>query len=182
MEIHTSTCDFALVSCPKECKGSDGRVKHLVKEAVSKHLKKDCPNRDYKCRRCGEKDSYANITKLHDKACKMKVLPCPNADCSKAVQRRNVKRHLDTCKHTEIPCKYRRLGCRAKMKRDAIAAHEVNEDKLHLHLALDAVVNFDETVWRVEYATDRLHDFVERIEDTLDRFQERLSESLDNYH
>ena len=69
-----------------------------------------------------------------------------------------------------------------KMKRDAITAHEDNEDKLHLHLALDIVVNFDETVWRVEETTDRLNDFVERIEDTVNRFQEQVGVILDSHY
>ena len=40
-----------------------------------------------------------------------------------------------------IACKYMRLECDREMKRDEMAAHE-EDDKLHLHMAMDGIVKF----------------------------------------
>ena len=140
LEEHVATCEFALVPCPKQCKSSDDKVEYFMNKAVDEHLKKDCPNRDYECEHCGEKGTYANITQVHDEKCEKKMLPCPNADCRDTVQRRGIKRHLDSCIYTEVPCKYRDIGCDLKMRRDVLSAHENDEDKLHLHMALDTII------------------------------------------
>ena len=140
LEEHVATCEFALVPCPKQCKSSDDKVEYFMNKAVDEHLEKGCPNRDYKCEHCGEKGTYANITQVHDEKCGKKMLPCPNADCTDTVQRLSIKRHLDSCIYTEVPCKYRDIGCAVKMRRDALSAHEDGEDKLHLHMALDTII------------------------------------------
>ena len=62
LDTHLAECEFALVPCPKECKDDSGEVKHFVKKQVKEHLRKDCPNRDYTCKHCGEKGTYAEIT------------------------------------------------------------------------------------------------------------------------
>ena len=49
---------------------------------------------------------------------------------------------IDKCVYSEIPCKYQRLGCEVRMMRKAIPSHE-DEDKLHLHMALDKVIAMD---------------------------------------
>ena len=140
LEEHVATCEFALVPCPKQCKSSDDKVEYFMNKAVDEHLEKDCPNRDYECEHCGEKGTFANITQVHDEKCEKKMLPCPNADCTDIVQRQSIKRHLDSCIYTEVPCKYRDIGCDVKMRRDALSAHEDGEDKLHLHMALDTII------------------------------------------
>ena len=140
LEEHVATCEFALVPCPKQCKSSDDKVEYFMNKAVDEHLEKVCPNRDYECEHCGEKGTYANITQVHDEKCDKKMLPCPNADCTDIIQRRGIKRHLDSCIYTEVPCKYRDIGCDVKMRRDALSAPEDGEDKLHLHMALDTII------------------------------------------
>lgn len=70
-------------------------------------------------------------------------------NCISKVQRRNLKRHLDTCKHTELPCKYQKLGCGVKLKRDALPEHE-SDDKLHFHMALDKMSAMEEKMQVLE--------------------------------
>jgi hypothetical protein len=54
------------------------------------------------------------------------------------MERQQVTQHLSKCPHTLIPCKYHHIGCDTKLKRGGITAHE-QDDKLHLHMALDAI-------------------------------------------
>ena len=76
IEKHVTTCGFALVPRPKQCKDDNNEVKCFTRKEVDEHLNNDCPNRDYECQsKCGEKGTYAYITEVHDKTCKMRLLP-----------------------------------------------------------------------------------------------------------
>ena len=126
------------VKCPQKCLNEDKKVQRFMRKDIDCHLENECPNRAYKCTHCEKEDTYAKIM-VHDKSCPEKKLPCPNVECGENIRRCAVKRHLEECGHTEIPCKYQKLGCAVKMKRNAISTHE-NNDKLHLRMALDAIV------------------------------------------
>ena len=49
---------------------------------------------------------------------------------------------IEDCIHTEVPCKYQKLGCSVKMKRGA-GSHE-NEDKLYLHMVIEKIITMEE--------------------------------------
>lgn len=114
-----------------------------MREDLGKHLKRHCPNRKLKCKRCGEKSTYATMTQIHDQVCKKKGIACPNAECNITVQRQGIKRHLEDCVYTEVPCKYHKLGCDVMMKRKDVLRHE-REDEYHLHFALDRIATMEE--------------------------------------
>ena len=137
-----ATCEFALVPCPNKCEDKKAVINSIMRKDLDKHLEKHCPNRDLKCVNCGHKGLYAHMTKVHDSICEMKRIPCSNSGCTKTIQRRNAKRHLEECDYSEIPCKYQRLGCEVRMRKD-MPAHE-EDDKLHLHMALDKVISMEE--------------------------------------
>ena len=139
-----ATCKFTLLPCPKECKDNKKKITHIMRKDLDKHLENDCPNRDQKCEYCGKKGTYAHITQVHDSICERKTVSCPNADCTKTIQRRNTKRHLEECDYSEIPCKYQKIGCGVKIMRKNMRTHEDNEDKLHLHIALDQIITIKE--------------------------------------
>ena len=117
LETHLTTCEFVLFPCPKECNDEKNEVKIFMRKDLDSHLERDCPNRDYTCEYCGEKGTYASITEIHDKICQKKLIGCSNEDCLQTMQRQSLKRHLDNCEHTVVPCKYRKLGCPESMKR-----------------------------------------------------------------
>ena len=146
LEEHVATCGFTLVPCPTQCKDNN-EAKHFLRKDLYRHLKNDCPNRHYECKskKCGEKGTYAYITEVHDKTCKMKIVPCPNAGCHIKIQRQQVGEHASKCLHTVIPCKYKGIGCDTELKREDMAAHE-QDDKLHLHMALETVTSLQDTV------------------------------------
>ena len=149
LEKHLAVCEFALVPCPKECKDISGKVKHFFKKQVKKHLRRACPNRDYTCKHCGENGTYAEITRVHDEVCDMKLLPCPN-ECGASIPRKNIGKHVQNeCEYTMIPCKFQNIGCKIEMKREKMAAHE-NDDKLHLDMALNAVIKLQDANTKLE--------------------------------
>ena len=132
-------CEFTPVPCPKECR-LKGTLLLIMRKDLDQHLKEECVNREHQCKYCEKKDTYANITEIHEDVCEKKAIPCPNSDCSESMQRAEINRHLENdCEHTVISCKYERIGCDVKMKRKDMGAHE-QDDKAHLHQALNTVV------------------------------------------
>ena len=141
LKEHLTTCEFALIPCPKECKGEDTKViRQLMRKDVKVHLKNDCPNRYDECEYCGMKGTYASIKEVHDKICKKKILPCSNVECKKKVRCEDMDKHVnDDCPYTMVPCKYESIGCSKRMIRKDIKEHEQDDDKAHLHMALDVL-------------------------------------------
>ena len=157
LDEHLGTCDFVLVPCPKQCTEADSKVADILRKDLDEHLKKHCPNRDHECSDCGEKGTYADITQDHHKVCAKKPLPCPNAGCGDIVERQQVPEHVSKCPHTVIPCKYKGIGCDAELERKDMAAHE-QDDKLHLHMALDTVMSQQDAIKQQQVAIYMLQD------------------------
>ena len=134
LEEHVATCKFTLLPCPKEC----NKVKQFMRKDLDKHLKKDCPKRDYSCQHCGEKGTYASI-QVHDKTCMKKKVICPNDGCSEKIIRQLLTSHIvNRCEHAIISCKYIHTGCEVQLKRKDMAAHELDYEA-HFKAALDTI-------------------------------------------
>lgn len=145
-------CQFTLQPCPNKCNRDN---KLFTREDLSKHLKKYCPKRPYKCKRCGEKGTYLSITHCHEKLCTKKPIFCSNAECTEIVQQQGLKRHLETCEFTKVPCKYQRLGCEAVMKRREMPQHEGRNNE-HLCLALNKVLTMEAKLEKIEVTMNSL--------------------------
>ena len=113
-------------------------MKSFTRKDLKKHLP-HCPNREFECKYCGEKGTYATIKDVHDDVCEKKVLPCTNANCPKTMQRQQLDQHLQReCEYAVIECKHKDIGCDTRLERKDMAAHE-QDDKLHLHMAINTV-------------------------------------------
>ena len=144
LEAHVATCEFTLLPCPKECKDDTNEITHFMRKNLDKHLENDCPNRDHECEYCGEKGTYAHITKVHDEICELKILPCPN-ECTKTMPRQDIEKHVELeCEYTVIACKFKNIGCMTEMKRGDMEEHE-QKNRLHLSKALNAVVKLQDS-------------------------------------
>ena len=143
---HVAVCKFTPVPCPNQCKEKD-KITLCMRKDLDHHVHNECPNRDHECEHCGEKDTYANITQVHDRVCEKKIIPCTNTECTETIERGKMKCHLDDCDYTIIPCKYKNIGCDVELKRKDLPAHEEeDDDKAHLHLALGTVVKLQDKV------------------------------------
>ena len=147
LEEHMAVCQFTPVPCPKQCKNTI----LLLRKDLDHHINNECPNRDCECEYCGKKGTYANITQIHYVVCDKKIVPCPNEGCTETMKHHMIKDHVeDDCEYTEVSCKYVNIGCVIKLKREDMRAHE-EDDKIHLHLALGAVVELKDKNSRLEY-------------------------------
>jgi hypothetical protein len=69
-----------------------------------------------------------------------------------------MEEHVENeCEYTVISCKYENIGCKREMKRGKMTAHE-QDDKLHLHMALNAIV-------KLQDAHVDLHESVKELRD-----------------
>ncbi len=135
---HLATCGFSPIPCPRYCTSNGVTYNHFLRKDMERHLA-DCPNRYYECGRCGEKGVYATIKHIHDKTCPKMILPCPNAGCSKVMQRQQLFQHANfECEHTMIECIHKSIGCDTRLKRKDMAEHEQN-DTFHLNMAINTI-------------------------------------------
>ena len=163
LEEHMAVCQFTPVPCPKQC---DDMVL-LLRKDLDYHINNECPNRNYKCKHCGEKNTYIYIKWIHDRVCDEKIVPCPNEGCTETMKRHTIKDHVeDDCEYTEVPCKYANIGCEVKLKREDMRAHE-EDDKIHLHLALGAVVELKDKNLQLQEASLKLRDTISQLRDTV---------------
>jgi hypothetical protein len=124
LEQHVAKCRLTLVPCPNKCINTGNKINCFTRRDLDNRHLKDCPNRDYFCRYCGEKGTYTSVTEVHDLVCKKKILLCSNAGCSEMVERQNIDEHNTKCPHTVISCKYKGIGCTSQLKKKYMPAHE----------------------------------------------------------
>ena len=71
------------------------------------------------------------------------AVKCGNAKCAWLGTVGTLKDHETKCDFALLSCKYRGLGCKVKVTRSDKAVHE-EDDKLHLHMAIDAITQLKE--------------------------------------
>ena len=188
---HLTTCEFTPVPCSNKCKNEKGEIKHFMRKNLGTHLAEDCPNKDYECEHCWKRDTYANITKVHDEICEKKVVPCTNIECPKTMQRQKIANHVkDSCQYTVIACKRQSIGCDVELKRKDMAAHE-QEDTLHLHLAMDTITALKEqcsllkdqcSILKKGSITFRLTDYQKKKENDTTFYSPSFYTGANGYH
>ena len=144
LEDHLTECESSPVPCPNKCK-----VDHLqlLRKSVKDHLETKCPNRPYNCEHCGLRGKYASIVGEHDGECEKKLVSCPNTECGLTMDRGEMKKHIqNVCKFTEVPCKYKSIGCKVRKRRMYINKHEEEDDKAHLHMSLEKIAQLDSSL------------------------------------
>ena len=124
--------------------------KIFCSECIEKNKDKPCPScraksPNYFTDTRGEKNNYLictftdNIILLKG-AQEIRDLPvwCNNFNngCGWQGSVGTLDKHMATCEFECVPCKYQYVGCDVKMTRKDIAQHEEEDDKKHLHLAL----------------------------------------------
>ncbi len=160
VDQHVATCQFTLLLCPKQCKDDNNEPNHFIRKDLEDHLKKNCPNRDYTCRYCGKKGTYATITQVHNKICQMKIVPCTYTGCHQTMRRHHIAKHVESeCEYTVIACKHKSIGCETKLKRKDMAAHEL-DDKLHLHMAINTITLLKENITQLNETTSQLKEIL----------------------
>ena len=127
---HEKVCEYVHLPCPK-CRGQ------IKKTSLDEHLKTDCPEREYSCPYCNYRDTYSFVTNAHMAECSWLPLECPNK-CGVTGERGDMETHLLTCQKEYTSCKFQRLGCGKKFRREEEGQHmmECHSDPLVLSVGV----------------------------------------------
>ena len=145
-----TTCGFALLPCPNECKKDNETVNcKLLRKDIEAHKKEVCPRRQYECPHCRESGEYQERTTTHLEECPKVKIPCPNDGCDKEIERRDISQHRQKCLYEEVSCKYTNIGCKKVFCRKDLEKHR-NDSQQHLQLAIDTVNQQEATIKTLE--------------------------------
>ena len=146
LKEHLKSCDFIFLPCPNECK-KGGEVHQLLRIDMKRHVKRECPRRQYRCPYCKASGEYQERTTTHLETRPMMKIPCPNARCNTSVIRCSISSHRQVCMHEKISCKYANIGCQDKVPRKDLKKHE-GDSQQHLQLAIDTIHQLKTTVFK----------------------------------
>lgn len=142
---HLDLCEFLPVPCPRKCNEKP------MRKNLTEHLTKYCHYRAWECELCKEPGLYS-FAASHLKVCPVSVIKCPSVGCPEEVQRRHIAKHLLTCDHDLVHCKYSSIGCDARLKRVDIPKHNEENEGSHLCLAMNKVAELKDYNERLEGA------------------------------
>ena len=182
LEEHTNkVCENAEVPCPNAC--SDGKIMrknlrtHLENRCPRRklpcqecgqlieycqfthHLMKTCPKRQYYCPKCNDIGQYEERTTTHLKVCPKVRLRCPK--CTLPVFRCDITKHIESCTHEPVPCKYSEIGCTQRPLRRNLKNHEENV-QLHLAIATEKVLELSKALSCTNRVTFKVTEFGSR--------------------
>ena len=136
LDEHLASCDLTLLPCPNKClKGNN--VVQLLRKDMERHMKEECPRRQYKCPHCQEEGEYQERTTKHLNECPMKEVPCPKRRCKIRIPRCDLSKHHEECQFVKVPCKYSTIGCKEEVLRKDLREHE-GDSQHHFQLAVDS--------------------------------------------
>ena len=136
LEQHIAAeCMFA------EVPASNGCSKTLLRSNMQKHLKRECPHREYKCPHCKEYGKYQTMTCEHLRQCPNLRIPCPNVGCNVRKTRLEIKVHRKTCRKEKVACSYCEVGCDVYKTRETLEQHETECMERHLQLAMKKITS-----------------------------------------
>ena len=147
LEDHLQKCDYIKLPCPNQCSFTEFVFPNTIsivtlevfRKDLQKHLKEECPCRQYTCPYCNETGEYSNVIGLHLLICPKKEISCSNDKCTTTFLREDKQQHLSICSYEKVTCKYKDFGCEATPLRKDLAAHE-GDDKTHLRMTMDTVL------------------------------------------
>ena len=159
---HRSTCQYTLLPCSNQCKDEKGVALRYYRKDLDEHLAV-CPYRKTTCPHCEVTVMHVNIPS-HDAVCTKKVVQCSNADCTVTMPRDQLDEHLKKdCQHSLLPCKYARIGCALKRKRNDLAEHE-DDASMHLERAMETITTLKQKVAKMEVAQTKTDERLAKLE------------------
>ena len=130
LDYHGSKdCGLTYISCSKGC-GME-----VQRRRLSKHLAKNCPKRNCRCKYCGHKDTYELLMEEHMSGCPKHPVSCPNNCTPGAIERASLKEHIEeVCPLQRVDCEHKSFGCTTFILRKDLAKHM--EDNIQKHMLL----------------------------------------------
>ena len=125
------------------------------------------------------KGTYTSITEVHDAVCILKVVPCPNTECTLTMECGLANKHVQTvCKCTVVTCKYASIGGSVQKLRMDMNQHE-EDDKSHLSLTHKEMVKLENTISSQMATISSLENTVSMLKKYLCTFSSEKSITFD---
>jgi len=127
---HVSTCldQFVSVQCPNQC------GKMMQRLQITSHVENECSRQKIECQYCDTLDEKRYIEGSHKLLCPKQWAPCPNKCNTKFIPYCGIAAHREKCPLELVECKYRSVGCDAKIARSKTKEHEEEKMKAHLRM------------------------------------------------
>ena len=170
LEVHLdpdqNECQYMDISCPLH-------YQQLVpRNAVQQHTSQECVKREHTCQHCNYKASYEEVMDVHLPDCQYVPLQCPNR-CGVTCEREMMEDHLKICLLEEVACKFERVGCKERPRRENLEEH--GHENMEKHLALTATTTAslkDEIDSKIDKNTH--HEAEERLVQKIDDLEKKL--------
>ena len=133
---HCNECLNEIVHCPNS---AEGCLVTLQRIQMQDHAERYCKKRMYECQYCHRRGVISEITGNHLKTCYRFPIPCPNGCGETRIPRENIDNHCDKCPNEPLPCKFVNIGCTKMVQRRSIREHLETEKDQHLDLALTKI-------------------------------------------
>ena len=163
LEVHLdpdqNECQYMDISCPLHCN-------HIVpRNAVQQHTSQECVKREHTCQHCNYKASYEEVMDVHLPDCQYVPLQCPNR-CGVTCEREMMEDHLKICLLEEVACKFERVGCKERPRREDLEEHGHENMEKHLALTSTTTVSLKE---EIDSKIDKIthHELLERLKESL---------------
>ena len=95
---------------------------------LDEHLRSSCPQRETKCRHCG--DTYTSANSTHSETCPEYTINCPN-ECGASIKRKDTNQHKTTCPKEMVTCRLNgpndkndSATCGKRMMRSELSIHQ----------------------------------------------------------
>ena len=158
----SNDCGLTYISCSKGC-GTE-----VQRRRLSKHLAKNCPKRNYRCKYCGYKDTYELIFEEHISECPKYPVSCPNNCTPNMFVRATLKEHIEQdCPLQQVDCEYKSFGCTTVTLRKDLAKHMEGNIQQHMLLITkelkDTKVELSEAKEELSEAKETIATLTEKV-------------------
>jgi len=159
------SCDFSMIPCPNKC---IKRIKEspycqyenvkVKRKDIDSHIKEVCRYRSYCCYKCGEEDTFENITECHVKICPNETIHCTNGECAATFMRKDEREHRKICDYEVVHCQYDSFNCPVKKMRMEIPQHIESDSKNHISLAQVKIKQLKKIITELKEEASKLED------------------------
>ena len=148
LEDHVSICEFEEIECHQKC----GMM--IERPKMDDHLKNECPCRQVACEYCNMSGKHHVIIGQHREQCPKLPLSCPNECGLENIYKNELKDHLRKCPLQKVHCKYRSIGCEAKIVTGGQDEHDEACMKEHFQLMRNELAHTKEELVDLKLQVD----------------------------
>ena len=172
LDIAEGDCMYVTVDCPQNCENQ------VQKLNMDKHIKEECPNRNYTCPHCSLQDTFRAVNE-HFAICQYYPIVCANR-CGATFERGELEDHRKMCSLEKIDCEFSFAGCKTEFMREQRDEHMSKEQLKHLSLVAMALKEGREKTEKTLAEQEERHAL--ELKEALDEQKKEFERQLAKYN